>query len=379
MRIAVIHSFYSSAQPSGENGVVVDQVAVLREAGHEVELFARHTDDERKSFLYPFKAAARVGTGLGADPTDRLRAFAPDVVHVHNLFPNIGTSWTRRWSGPIVVSVHNYRLVCSNGLLFRNGATCLECPQLGPSRAIVHRCYRESAMATIPLALSRHRDQRRLLLGADAVVTTSRGSDELLKSVVSVPIRTVVIPNFGADDGHRPLPTSDREGWVALGRLAPEKGLLDLARDWPAGERLTVIGDGPQADELRQVADRGEIQYLPSMSRSDLRVRLPHFTGLVFPSVWAEAAPQVAVEAMRVGLPIVALDRNVVSDVVRDSGAGVVYSGRNDLAEALVAVAHDCEAMSEKAALYYAATWRPSIWLEATEALYTSLIEERRV
>ena len=44
MKIAVVHSFYSTRQPSGENVVVQLQARALQEAGHEVSLIAAQTD-----------------------------------------------------------------------------------------------------------------------------------------------------------------------------------------------------------------------------------------------------------------------------------------------------------------------------------------------
>ena len=45
MRILVVHGRYRSEAPSGENIVVDQETAALRAAGHEVELFERHSDD----------------------------------------------------------------------------------------------------------------------------------------------------------------------------------------------------------------------------------------------------------------------------------------------------------------------------------------------
>ena len=44
LRIAVLHSFYGSGSPSGENQAVTDQLTALRRAGHSAHLGARHTD-----------------------------------------------------------------------------------------------------------------------------------------------------------------------------------------------------------------------------------------------------------------------------------------------------------------------------------------------
>src|SRR2546421_567820 len=87
-RIAVVHSFYTSQVPSGENAVVAAQVESLRNNGLDVELFATATDEVAGQRWNPARSAARVATGHGRSPGRALRDFQPDVVHVHNLFPN---------------------------------------------------------------------------------------------------------------------------------------------------------------------------------------------------------------------------------------------------------------------------------------------------
>src|SRR5262249_45510078 len=128
IRIAIVHSFYSSRQPSGENGVVESEVAALRAAGHDVRLFAARTDDLERDRLYPGKAAARGASGRGASPLTAVERFGPDVVHVHNLFPNIARRWVAGLRRPLVTTLHNFRPLCVNGLLYRDGHVCTLCP-----------------------------------------------------------------------------------------------------------------------------------------------------------------------------------------------------------------------------------------------------------
>ncbi len=373
MRIAIVHSFYSSAQPSGENRVVEDQARALRQAGHDVLLLGRHTDDEQRMRTYPLRAAWRVSSGRGPDPTERLVAFAPDVVHIHNLFPNIGTDWVSKWPGPVVVSIHNYRSVCSNGLLFREGEVCTECPQQGNQRAVIHGCYRGSRLATIPVAASRRRDRLNLLRRADAVVTTSEASGELLRTLLPFPMRGTMIPNFGPGEAVDPLPASQRDGWVALGRMSPEKGFRELVRDWPEGQHLTLIGDGEEQAEVWGAARGKSIAVLSTVPREELRTMLPRFTGLVFPSLWPEVAPQVVVEAMRVGLPVVADERNGVADLVVRSGAGGVYHDPTSLRSVMETVRADCDNLSDKSIRHYSRNWTPAVWLNSISELYAQV------
>jgi len=118
MRIALVGSFYSTSQPSGENDVVQDQSLALSEAGHEV-LLIRQDANELQGGLFVLKTGIDVVLGTGRDPTPVLRDFKPDIVHVDNLFPNLEVQWLSDWPGPIVVTLHNYRFFCSNGLLYR--------------------------------------------------------------------------------------------------------------------------------------------------------------------------------------------------------------------------------------------------------------------
>ena len=373
MRIAVVHSFYSSSQPSGENRVVEDQVALLRDAGHEVLLVARHTDEESERSLYAVRAAGWVATGRGGDPTAQLRAFAPDIVHVHNLFPNIGTRWMKFWEGPVVASLHNFRLLCSNGILYRDGAVCLECPSHSDVHAITHRCYRDSVMATLPLAVSRRTDRHRMLSRADAVVATSPWSQEVISRFAPPTARLTMIPNSGADDGQDPRTAHERSGWLAMGRFSAEKGFEELLEDWPTTHALEVIGDGERVDAVTAVAAARGIVIESSIPREALRERLPRYAGLVFPSRWLEVAPQVVVEAMRVGLPVVAYEANGVSQLVRSTGTGMAYGDRRSLLFALDAVRADLDAYSRRAIAHYRSAWRPSVWVDAMTGLYEQL------
>ncbi len=90
----------------------------------------------------------------GLDPLNDLRSWKPDVVHIHNTFPNIGTRWLPKWRGPVAMSFHNYWTACSQGTLFRNGNTCHDCVNSKhiPCKAVVHSCYRNSKAASIPVA-----------------------------------------------------------------------------------------------------------------------------------------------------------------------------------------------------------------------------------
>src|SRR5688572_988933 len=134
MRIALVHSYYSSRVPSGENNVVDAQAQALRSAGHDVVVVAQSTNHRMRRRTYSLEAAVTVATGIGPSPLRALREFAPDVVHLHNLFPNFGRRWLREYDGPLVATMHNYRPLCPAATLFRDGGVCTECPDRRSAR-----------------------------------------------------------------------------------------------------------------------------------------------------------------------------------------------------------------------------------------------------
>jgi glycosyltransferase involved in cell wall biosynthesis len=377
MRIALIHSFYSSDQPSGENRVVVDQADALQRAGHEVRIIARHTDDLAGSSTYHVRSAWTVATGRGASPVDELREFNPDIVHIHNLFPNFATNWVASWHGPVVATLHNYRAVCANGLLYRDGHQCSECPDGSPLQAVRHGCYRGSRMATIPVAVGLSRRGPTFLDHVDRVVVTSPGSARILGGYLPGLAPFDLVPNFGVGQSQQPLAASERTSWLAMGRFTPEKGFLELIEMWPHGSALIVIGDGPQSEALAVAAKEKAITIRPSMPIEELRRILPSHRGLVFPSRWPDVAPQVVVEAMRVGLPVIAHRANVVADLVASSGAGAAYDDAPSLAEALEAISVDLPLMSAQAVRTFERDWTEESWLAGIEAVYSFAISVR--
>lgn len=374
VRIAVVHSVYSSQQPSGENRVVEDQIRALREAGHDVAVIERRTEDLQSQVTYPVRTAFRVATRFGTSPLRELQEFAPDVVHVHNLFPNFGSRWMEAWPGPVVMTLHNFRLVCSNGYLYRDNQVCTECPQFSDWRAVRHGCYRESRFASIPVALSRKGSVRDVLNGVSALVTTSRAFDRTLRANWPHSLETVLIPNFGWGQPRQPAKRSYRHGWLAMGRFSAEKGFGELLEIWPEHQPLTLIGDGPDADCLEAQSQGLPVSLQASVPIETLREMIPRFQGLVFPSRWIEGAPQVVVEAARVGLPIVTLNSNGVADLVADYGSGAIYSDGESLRVALNEVQVHLEDMSEASVAMFRELWDREKWLQRTEGLYSSLV-----
>src|SRR5437660_7207898 len=95
MRILLVHNFYGSASPSGENRVVLEERDLLRASGYDVVEHFTHSDSIPGRGLLPV-----IGAGLGVpwNPAalnrlrQRIAQVEPDVMHVHNVFPLLSPS-----------------------------------------------------------------------------------------------------------------------------------------------------------------------------------------------------------------------------------------------------------------------------------------------
>jgi hypothetical protein len=161
MKILQIHNKYR--QPGGEEGVVATEASLLREGGHEV---IQHVAQNPSSAIAATRGLilAPWNPGVARAAQELAEDHRPDIAHVHNtwfvLSPSIYKG-LRSAGVPVVLTLHNYRLLCTNGSLFRDGRPCFDCVGTNPWHGVRHRCYRNSAamsaVAATTIALHRHR------------------------------------------------------------------------------------------------------------------------------------------------------------------------------------------------------------------------------
>lgn len=125
---------------------------------------------------------------------------------------------------------------------------------------------------------------------------------------------------------------------VCVGRLSPEKGIAGLLQAVAALDperarvQLILVGDGPEQESLAALTS--ELGLAPSVT---FRGRLPeqHTLGeiagsdiLVLPS-FMEGLPIVLMEAMALGLPVLASRVAGVPELVRDGENGLLFTPAN--------------------------------------------------
>jgi glycosyltransferase involved in cell wall biosynthesis len=338
MRVLVAHGRYRSAVPSGENVVVDQETSALEAAGVEVVRFERASDEittwsPARRATIPVKAVWNGEAKRSLAVT--IREHRPDVVHVHNTFPLLSPAVLVACAEarvPVVTTLHNYRLVCPKGDLFRDDAPCLECIQGTTMPALAHGCYRGSRVATAPLIASLVLNRRRWNDLVSAFIFVSATQRDLMEALDIPPERAFVKHNFVPGGAQ---PRSRRDHVVAyVGRLSTAKGTPLLMDAWDAFRRrhptsalhLRVVGSGDLLDDvMRWARSHPSVEVLGSRSRDEAHELMANSLAVVAPSAAQETFGLVPVEAMSLGVAPIAPDRGPFTELIRSGVDGALY------------------------------------------------------
>lgn len=336
MKILLLHNRYQI--PGGEDTAVRRESEMLRDSGVTVDLL-EVDNDAIAGVGQKVKAALQVTYSLSGRHRvgDRIAQFRPDIVHVHNFFPVLTPSVydaCRDAGIPVVQTLHNYRLICPNALLFRDGKVCLEC--LGhslPLPAIRHGCYRESRIGTAAIVtmIGVHRVRRTWAHRVSRFIALTEFSRNLIADNAGISSEQITVkPNAVADPG-----TGDGSGGYALyvGRLSPEKGvdtLLEAAvKNGGFGIPLKIAGSGPLQQMVERACVPGRIEYLGPQDSMAVRRLMQGSRVLLLPSLCYENLPMVVPEAFGTGLPIVASNLGAMKTLIHDCRNGLLAEPGN--------------------------------------------------
>ena len=339
MKILLVHNFYGSSAPSGENTVYLAEKTLLRQHGHEVVEFTRHSDEIRGHGLFGIISGA-LSTPWNPFSVSRLRRFLaherPDIMHVHNTFPLLSPaifSAAAEFPTARVLTLHNYRTFCAAGIPLRRQRTCTDClDQRSVLPALRHGCYRDNRLATLPMAamIALHRTLGTWHRHVDAFICLSAFQRDILAAAGLPGEKIHIKPNFYPNPP-TPLPWKDRDDAVLfIGRLADYKGVRHLIKIWQewgdAAPRLELIGDGPERAFIEESAARYDrIKLLGQLSFAETQGRLAKTKLLVLPSICVEGFPMVIREAFALGVPVATSRLGPLPAIVHEGKVGRLF------------------------------------------------------
>ena len=333
MKVLMVHNRYQ--QRGGEDAVVDAEARLLAANGIDVQRF-----DADNDAITGLVTKIQVSLGQFGLPTaaqsrfkSALSEFQPDVVHVHNWFPTLSPSLFNicsRENVPVVHTLHNYRLLCVNATLFRDGKVCEDCINTTfRTPGIIHSCYRGSAAgsAVATAGMLTHWSIGTWRQSIDRFVALTEFARHKLVEGGLPADKVVVKPNFIDPD---PGAGTGRGGYfLFVGRLTEEKGLRVLLECWRHGQdlpKLKIAGTGPLENEVRAaVATMHNVEWLGARSSEEVLGLMADASALLCPSQWYEGMPRVVIESLAVGTPIIASSIGCYPEIIVEGETGSLF------------------------------------------------------
>lgn len=206
-------------------------------------------------------------------------------------------------------------------------------------------------------------------------------------------LQTIVIPNGvgSMDRQHFPRPEEMREEWFNLlivGRLDSVKGhhvALEAlaAEDMPSSIHLHIVGIGPRESELRALSERlrlsDQVHFLGF--RRNIYDYIAHCRALLMPSLH-EGLPYTLLEAMSLGIPILASRVGGLAEVLEDERTGLFFPpGDVERLTQLIRLVHSqpqlCERLGEQAREMQRARFSLEVMTERYMRIYREALAEK--
>lgn len=336
LHIVMFHNRYQYA--GGEDAATKADVDLLREYGHRVTLIEVHNDiiknysrfDKLKLFVenvWSFKVYREMRS--------QLQELKPDLVHVQNFFPLFSPSIhaaARSLNIPTVQHLHNFRLGCLNGYLFRDGKICEDCVGRNPWRGVGYGCYRDSPIASLAVwaMVTFNRWRGTWEQDVDAFITPSHFAAQKLKEIGIPSDRLYVNSNVINLPDIEVLPSATKNpNFLFVGRLSAEKGIITLLQAWAELNmidwQLKIIGDGSEKLNLQRFVEElglKNVQFLGYLTLSQVTSAMHSATAIVVPSQWYETFGRVVVEAFACSKPVLASDLGALSELITSEHNG---------------------------------------------------------
>lgn len=330
VKIALVHNAYG--RPSGEETVVAFQRELLLAGGHDVVTFMRGSAEIE---IMPLGRTRAFFGGI-YNPFSRrdfrhfLEQERPDIVHIHNLFPLISPAILPECHAcgvPVVMTVHNYRLVCPTGLHLFAGTLCERCNGGKSYWCLLNNCEGQWAKS-LGYAL---RGMVSAWLGyykkhVNLFATLTAFQKQRLINEGFDASRMCIIPN--AIDLPSAMPPIGGGDYCAyVGRISTEKGidlLLHAARLHPHIPFRFAGGFDISSPFVRDPPEN--VQFMGHMTTEAVVAFIRQARMVVLPSVWFEGFPMTILESMAQARPVIASAVGGLGEIIDDDQTGCLFT-----------------------------------------------------
>jgi len=354
MKILEINKYHYPKGGSERHYFDVSQV--LREKGHKILFFSTKNKNNIENhkhfakdvsfsafnlinifrFFYNFESAKKL--------QDLIDVERPDIAHLHNIYHQLSPSIIhvlKKNNIPMVMTLHDYKIICPNYKLFHKGLICEKCKNGKYYNCVLNKCVKNSFFKSLLVSIEAYLHNQ-ILKSYDLIDFFIAPSEFMKKKCVEFGVnekKIITINNFVNFEANS---YSQKEDYLLyFGRLSEEKGIEVLLRAMLKlhDYKLKIVGAGENLPVLRALVSElcleNKVEFLGAKHNDDLLNIVNDAQAIIIPSIWYENMPMNLLEAMSMGKIVIASNIGGIPEIISDGKNGFLFESGNseELAE----------------------------------------------
>ncbi len=315
----------------------------LNEASEYSDNFIDHIDLHKFSikniikFFYNYDAVSKL--------EKLIKKEKPDIAHLHNIAHQLTPAIInvlKKFNIPIVQTLHDYKLICPNAMLYNKNGECHKC--LGGK---YHNCFLNSCMhnsrAKSFLGMMEAYLNNKIYQNVDLFIAPSRFMKEVCVKFGLDEKRIVVLNNFLSDDWFKNqappdfVNTKNSDYLFYYGRLTAEKGVTMLIDAFAQSKnndlKLVIAGTGPLEAQLKQkiheLALGDKISMIGFSKDQELQNIIKNAKAVLMTPLWSENMPYTLLESMALGKIVVSARVGGMPEMIQEGENGFLFQAGN--------------------------------------------------
>lgn len=362
MRILQINKFNFSK--GGADKHFLDLIALLKSKGHEVAVFSmRHPKNLpsrwEKYFVstvgytseytawqkikgifqafYSFEAKRKINK--------LLNDFQPDIVHIHNIYHQLSPAILfaiKKRKIPVVMTVHDYKLINPNYNLFHNGEFYNRCKNGKYYQCLADKCVKNSYLKSFIAMLEIYWHNKILKTyqkNIDLYIVPSLFARNILSDGGVDGRKIEILPHFISKNNktHTTLLYSNVSGvryGFYFGRISKEKGIDKLINIFENLGDIKLYLAGSVEDGLR-IDNLKNVKYLGFLGQEKLKEHIENSEFVISGSRLPETFGLIVLEAIANGKPFLGFNAGAYSEIIRNGVNGYLVNNENEVKRVL--------------------------------------------
>jgi glycosyltransferase involved in cell wall biosynthesis len=267
-----------------------------------------------------------------------LKEFSPDIAHAHNIYGRLTSSvldLLTKMDIPILMTLHDYKLICPNYKMLNNGQICEACKGTNFYMALKNKCHKNSFLASMVymmesyfcLWLGKYTSNVSIFVAPSLFIKNKYIQFGWTEDRIEYLPNFITLSKFDPD-------FAPGNYFLYLGRLSSEKGILTLINSFMmldrSDARLMIAGEGPLRSHLKERASKDtRIRFTGHLSGNTLKETTRKALAVIVPSEWYENAPLSILESFAYGKLVVGSRIGGITEMIEDGVNGYLFEPGN--------------------------------------------------